>query len=90
MSTFVIERDLPDCGAMSQEELEGIARTSNGVLAEMPDVEWVKSFVCDNKIFCIYQAPSENLIREHARRGNFPCNNVFVVRAEIDPDTGKK
>ena len=65
MPTFVIERDMPDCGGLSQEELEAIAATSNAILADMgPEVEWVKSFVTDNKIFCIYQAPTEDLVRK--------------------------
>ena len=89
MPKYVIERDLPGAGALSADELQGISEKSNNVLAEMGgDVQWLHSYVADDKIFCVYVAPNEDRVREHASRGGFPANAVRPVSAVIDPTTG--
>ncbi|HEX2275454.1 MAG TPA: DUF4242 domain-containing protein [Acidimicrobiales bacterium] len=89
MPKYVIERDLPGAGALSADELQGISEKSNNVLAEMGgDVQWLHSYVADDKIFCVYVAPNEDRVREHATRGGFPANAVRPVSAVIDPTTG--
>lgn len=89
MPKYVIERDLPGAGALSADELQGISEKSNNVLAEMGgDVQWLHSYVADDKIFCVYVAPNEDRVREHASRGGFPANAVRPVSAVIDPVTG--
>lgn len=90
MPRFVIERDLPGAGKLSQDELEGISQKSCNVLAEMgPKIQWVESFVTDDRVYCIYIAPDEATLREHAKRGGFPANRVSRVRSTIDPTTGE-
>jgi len=90
MPKYVIERELPGAGALSPEELQGISQTSCGVLQELgPSVQWVQSYVTDDKIYCIYIAPNEELVREHAAKGGFPANRVSRVRAGIDPTTAE-
>jgi hypothetical protein len=87
---YLIERDLPGAGRLSSDELRGISQTSCNVLRELgPEIQWVQSYVTDDKIYCVYIAPSERLIREHAKRGGFPCNRVSEVRAGIDPTTAE-
>ena len=89
MPKYVIERDLPGAGALSADELQGISEKSNNVLAEMGgDVQWLHSYVADDKIFCVCVAPNEDRVREHASRGGFPANAVCPVSAVIDPTTG--
>ena len=86
MPRYVIERDLPGAGKLSPEDLKGISQKSCGVLDELgPKIQWQESFVTDDKIYCIYIAPNEELVREHARKGGFPANRVSEVRAMIDP-----
>ena len=88
MPKFVIERELPNAGKLSADELQGISQKSCGVLEAMgPSIQWVESFVTDNKIYCIYNAPDEAAIREHAQRGGFPATAVNRVRSRIDPTT---
>jgi hypothetical protein len=87
MPKFVIEREIPDVGKLTAQQLQGVARKSCGVLEGMPAVQWVQSYVTDNKIYCIYIAPNEEAVREHARKGGFPANKVSPVRAMIDPTT---
>jgi hypothetical protein len=88
MPKFVIERDLPGAGNLSPAELQGISRKSCGVLSELgPSVQWLESFVTADKIYCVYIAPNEQLLREHARRGGFPANHVNQVKTMIDPTT---
>lgn len=88
MPKFVIERAIPNVGATSREDLRGIAQKSCDVLREMgPDIQWVESYVTGDKIFCVYIAPDENLIREHARKGGFPADSVSRVMSVIDPTT---
>ena len=90
MPKYVIERGIAGVGASTGEELHAISCASNGVLAEMaPRVQWVQSYVTDDKIYCVYIAPNESLVREHAARGGFPVNKVSVVREVIDPTTAE-
>ena len=90
MPKFVIEREIPGAGDLSTEELQGIAQTSCGVLSEMgPEVQWLESFVTADKIYCVYIAPSEELVREHAAKGGFPADNVAEVKRMIDPTTAE-
>ena len=89
MPKYVIERALPGAGALSDDDLRGISEKSNGVLAEMGgDVQWLHSYVTDDKIFCVYIAPDEETVREHATRGGFPVTSVNKVARVIDPTTG--
>ena len=88
MKTYMIERELPDAGKLTAEQLKGIAQTSCGVLKEMgPKIQWVHSYVLGNKIVCIYKAENEELIREHAKKGGFPCNKITEVENMISPAT---
>ena len=90
MPKYVIERDLPGAGKLSPEELHGISQKSNQVLSNLgPEIRWLQSFVTDDKIYCVYVAPDEDLILEHARCGGFPANKVTQVSAVIDPSTGE-
>lgn len=89
MPKFVIERDIPAAGKMSAAELKGISQKSCGVLKGMPAVQWVQSYVTDDKIYCVYLAPDEAAVREHARQGGFPANKVSAVRGMIDPTTAE-
>jgi hypothetical protein len=90
MPKFVIEREIPGAGGLTPDELRGIAQKSCGVLREMgPEVQWVESFVTDGKIYCVYIAPDEKAVREHATRGGFPANKVSQVRRVIDPTTAE-
>ena len=88
MPKFVIERELPGAGRLSPQELRAISQKSVGVLKDLgPSIQWVQSYVVDDKIYCVYNAPSGDLVREHARCGGFPANSVSQVRAVIDPTT---
>ena len=90
MPQFVIEREMPGAGSLSAEQLQGASQGSCTVLRELgPEIQWVHSYVTDDKIYCIYRAPSEQLIREHAERGGFPANSVSQVRNVIDPTTAE-
>lgn len=90
MPKFVIERDVPGAGALSPEDLQGVSQKSCGVLTEMgPQIQWLESYVTDDKLYCVYIAPDEDAVREHARRGGFPANRVSVVRTVIDPTTAE-
>jgi len=88
MPKFVIERDMQGVGKLSSAELHGAAQQSCGVLNKLgPQIQWVQSFVTDDKVYCVYIAPSAELIREHARQSGFPANRVSEIRATIDPTT---
>lgn len=88
MPKFVIERELPGAGKLGPGELKGVSQKSCGVLQNMgPGIQWVESFVTDDKIYCIYLAPDEAAIKEHARQGGFPANRISQVRTIIDPTT---
>jgi hypothetical protein len=90
MPKFVIERDIPGAGNLSAAELNAIAQKSCSVLSAMgPQVQWLESFVTADKIYCVYIAPNEALVREHATRGGFPANRVSEVRRIIDPTTAE-
>lgn len=90
MPKFVIEREIPGAGRLSPKELQGISRKSCQVLQELgPQVQWVHSFVTDNKIYCVYIAPDAEAVRKHAEMGGFPANAVSEVRAEMDPTTAE-
>ena len=90
MPTYVIERDIPGAGNLSGYELQSIAQRSWGVLAELgPSVQWLESFVTPDKIYCVYIALDEATVREHARRGGFPADNVARVQHRIDPTTAE-
>jgi hypothetical protein len=89
MPKYVIERDIAGAGKLSPAELQGIAVKSCGVLRELPAVQWLHSYVTDDKIYCVYIAPDEAAVREHAARGGFPANRVSQLRAMIDPTTSE-
>ena len=90
LHTYVIERTIPGAGSFSKEKLREISQKSNGVLKDMgPDIQWVDSYVTDDKVYCIYRAENEDLIREHAKRGGFPADRVSEVKTMISPKTGK-
>jgi hypothetical protein len=90
MPQYVIERPLPGAGRLSAAELKGISQKSVGVLREMgTDIQWVHSFVTDDSIICVYNSKDPELIREHAKRGGFPCETVSRVRTMIDPNTAE-
>ena len=90
MPNYVIEREIPNAGNLSAAKLQGISQTSCGVLKNLgPDIQWVQSYVTKDKIYCIYRAPSEEIIREHAKQGGFPANAVNEVHAIIDPTTAE-
>ena len=90
MPKYVIEREIPGAGDLSAEELQGISQTSCNVLNDMgPQIQWVQSQVTDDKIYCTYIAPNEDMIRQHAEQGGFPANKVSEVRAVIDPTTAE-
>ncbi len=90
MPKFVIERELPGAGKLSPDELQAISQKSCGVLSNMgPKIQWLQSFVTDDKIYCVYIAPDEATVREHAMQGGFPANTVSRVRTMIDPTTAE-
>ena len=88
MNTYVIEREIPNAGSLTAQDLKGISQKSCSVLKELgPDIEWVESYVTDNKIFCIYRAENETILRTHAEKGGFPINSVHLLSAMISPAT---
>ena len=90
MPKFVIERAISNVGSSSVADLQAISQKSCGVLKELgPEVQWVQSYVTGDKIYCVYNAPDEQLVREHARRGGFPADSVARVMATIDPTTAE-
>ena len=90
MPKFVIERELAGAGKLPPQELKAISQKSCGVLQSMgPKIQWVQSFVTDDKIYCLYLAPDADTVRQHARQGGFPANSVARVRAVIDPATAE-
>lgn len=90
MPKYVIERELPGAGSLSPLELQSIAQTSCGVLSKMGSrIQWVQSYVTGDKIYCVYIAPDEETVREHARRGGFPASHVAQVTGIIDPTTAE-
>jgi hypothetical protein len=90
MPQFVIERDMPVVGQLGSSDLTQASQTSCSVLRDLgPQIQWVHGYVTDNRIYCIYRAPNEDLIREHAERGGFPANKISQVRTTIDPTTAE-
>ncbi|GAA4268392.1 DUF4242 domain-containing protein [Hyunsoonleella aestuarii] len=90
MPKYVIEREIPKAGQLTSEELKSISQTSCGVLENLgPQIQWVESYVTDNKIYCVYISPNEQLVREHAKQGGFPANEVNEIAAIIDPTTAE-
>lgn len=90
MPKYVIERELPGAGKLSPADLKSISQKSCGVLTAMgPSIQWVQSYVTDDKIYCVYIAPNEAAVREHATRGGFPANRISEVRGMIDPSTAE-
>jgi hypothetical protein len=90
MPKFVIERDIPEAGSLSSEQLQAISQKSCGILREMgPEIQWVESYVTDDKIYCVYVAPDEDAVRKHARQGGFPANRISQIRSVIDPTTAE-
>jgi len=90
MPKFVIEREIPGAGSLTPEQLKSISQTSCAVLHGMgPQIQWVESFVTDDKIYCVYVAPDEAAVREHARQGGFPANSIAQVRTVISPVTAE-
>ena len=90
MPKYVIEREIPGAGAIPTDQLQAISRKSCSVLQGLgPQIQWVQSYVTDDKIYCIYIAPNEEMVVEHARQGGFPANRVAEVRTVIDPTTAE-
>ena len=90
LKTYVIERDIPGAGAFSAEKLKDNSKTSCSVLNSMgPSIQWVQSYVTGDKIFCVYKAENEQLLREHAQKGGFPITNIYQVSSVISPVTAQ-
>ena len=89
MPKFVIEREIPGAGQLTDAEIQAISQKSCDVLRQLPDVQWIHSYVTDDKIYCIYIAPDAEAVREHATRGGFPANRISTVRRIIDPTTSE-
>ncbi len=90
MPKYVIEREFSGAGKLSAQELQGISQKSCDVLNEMgPQIQWVQSYVTDDKIYCVYIAPNEEMVREHAQKGGFPANRISEVKSVIDPTTAE-
>lgn len=90
MPKYVVERDIPQIGSSSASHLKAISQTSCGVLQDMgPSIQWVHSYVTDDKIYCVYIAPDEETIRRHAKQGGFPANRISQVRTMIDPTSSE-
>ena len=90
MPEYVIEREMPGVGELDTADLKAASQTSCSVLNDLgPQIQWVHSYVTDNKLYCIYRASNEDIIREHARRGGFPCNRISKVHHTIDPTTAE-
>lgn len=90
MPKYVIEREIPGAGQLSAEELRAISQKSCGVLGQLgPQIQWLQSYVTGDKIYCVYIAPNEQLVREHAERGGFPANRISQVSTVIDPTTAE-
>jgi hypothetical protein len=88
MPKFVIERDIPGAGKLPRQELHAISQKSCSVLNSLgPKIQWLESYVTDDKVYCVYLAPDEELIRQHAQKGGFPANSIARVRSIIDPTT---
>ena len=90
MPKFIIERELPGAGKLSAAELHAVSQKSCGVIRSIgPQIQWLESYVTDDKIYCVYIAPDEATIREHAKQGGFPANRISAIRRMIDPTTAE-
>ncbi len=90
MPKYVIERDIPGAGKLSSQELKAISQKSCGVLSKMgPQIQWLQSYVTGDKVYCVYIAPNEEMVRDHAQQGGFPANRVSEVASVIDPTTAE-
>lgn len=90
MPKFIIEREIPGAGNLSEQDLTSISQKSCGVLREMgPQIQWVQSYVTSDKIYCVYIAENEQMVREHAQKGGFPANSISEVKTMIDPTTAE-
>jgi hypothetical protein len=90
MPKYVIERELPGAGQLTPQQLQAVSQTSCGVLRKLgPEIQWVHSYVTQDKIYCIYIAPNEAVIREHATQGGFPANRISEISSTIDPTTAE-
>ena len=91
MPKFVIEREILNAGKLSPEELRGISQKSCGVLRNLgPQIQWVQSYVTDDKVYCLYIAPNKEILQEHAKQGGFPANRISEVKSVIDPTTAER
>jgi len=87
---YVIEREIPGAGKLTQEQIAGISQKSCGVLKNLgPQIQWLHSYVTDDKIYCVYIAPNEDVVRRHAQQGGFPANSISAIRRMIDPTTAE-
>ena len=89
MPKFVIEREIPGAGKLTNAEIHAISQKSCGVLRTMPQVQWLHSYVTDDKLYCVYIAPNEEAVRQHAQQGGFPANRVSAIRRIIDPTSAE-
>ena len=90
MPKFLIEREIPGAGNLSADELHAISQKSCGVLSNMgPQIQWVESYVTDDKVYCVYIAPNQEMVQEHARQGGFPANRISEIKSVIDPTTAE-
>lgn len=90
MPKYIIERDIPGAGALTAEQLQGISQKSCGVLSEMGSkIQWLESYVTDDKVYCVYIAPDETTVRSHAEQGGFPANKISRIKTIIDPTTAE-
>lgn len=90
MPKYLIEREIPGAGNLSAQELQGISQKSCGVLSNLgPQIQWVQSYVTDDKIYCVYIAPNADMVKQHAEQGGFPANRVSEIKAGIDPTTAE-
>jgi hypothetical protein len=90
MPKYIIEREIPGAGSLTAQDLQGISEKSCGVLHAMgPQIQWLESYVTDNKVYCVYIAPDEATVKEHAERGGFPANRVSEIKTIIDPTTAE-
>jgi hypothetical protein len=91
MPKFIIEREIPNAGKLSPEELRDISQKSCGVLRNLgPQIQWVQSYVTEDKVYCVYIAPNKEMVQEHAKRGGFPANRISEVKSVIDPSTAER
>jgi len=91
MPKYVIEREIPGAGKLTAMELQGVSQTSCDVLRKLgPEIQWLHSYVTGDKVYCVYIAPNEELIREHAQQGGFPANRISEIKSVIDPTTAEE